>query len=104
MKKTIIFSTAVALGLSLASCDDFLTEDVRGSENLDTYFKTDEAVGYAGVVLVEVVVGKTGIFGSAAFAGPCLGPYLRRPQQRRPAHRCRQGLHRQPLPRPHTRS
>lgn len=55
MKKTIIFSTAVALGLSLASCDDFLTEDVRGSENLDTYFKTEEEVNsYIGGCYFEI--------------------------------------------------
>ena len=45
MKKSII-SGAVALALSftMASCDDFLTEDVHGSENLDTYFQSEAEV------------------------------------------------------------
>lgn len=44
MKKTIIYSAAAALLMSMTSCDDFLTEEVRGSENLDTYFQTEEEV------------------------------------------------------------
>lgn len=44
MKKSLIFGAALAMMLSTASCDDFLTEDVRGSENLDTYFQSEEEV------------------------------------------------------------
>ena len=43
--KKLIYSLAVLAGISLTtSCNDFLTEDVRGSENLDTYFSTPEDV------------------------------------------------------------
>lgn len=42
MKKTI-YSLALLAGMSLfTSCEDFLTEEARGQENLDTYFKTAE--------------------------------------------------------------
>lgn len=45
MKKHIILgAAALALGLTMASCDDFLTEDVHGSQNLDTYFADEEEV------------------------------------------------------------
>jgi len=45
MKKHIILgAAALAMGLTMVSCDDFLTEDVRGSENLDTYFQSEEEV------------------------------------------------------------
>lgn len=45
MKKHIITGVAaIALCIGLSSCDDFLTEDVRGSENLDTYFQSEEEV------------------------------------------------------------
>lgn len=55
MKKYIVLGAAVAMGLSLASCDDFLTEDVRGSENLDTYFQTEEEVNsYIGGCYFEI--------------------------------------------------
>ena len=41
MKKTYILALAVASLLTTTSCEDFLTEDVRGQENLDTYFQTE---------------------------------------------------------------
>lgn len=44
MKKSYIFTAALAAVMSLSSCDDFLTEDVRGEENLDTYFQTADEV------------------------------------------------------------
>ncbi len=44
MKKSIIYACAAVLALSASSCDDFLNEDVRGTENLDTYFQTEEEV------------------------------------------------------------
>ena len=44
MKKSIIYACAFAAAMLSASCDDFLTEDVRGKENLDTYFQTEEEV------------------------------------------------------------
>ena len=45
MKKHIIKgAAALALCLSLSSCDDFLTEDVHGSQNLDTFFANEEEV------------------------------------------------------------
>lgn len=34
----------MALAVSATSCDDFLTADVRGEENLDTYFQNEEEV------------------------------------------------------------
>lgn len=39
--KKIFYSLALLASLSLLSCDDFLTEDVRGQENLDSYFTTE---------------------------------------------------------------
>jgi hypothetical protein len=39
--KKIIYSLALLASMSLTSCDDFLTEDVRGQENLDSYFQTE---------------------------------------------------------------
>ena len=41
MKKLYIIILA-CLSLSLSSCEDFLDQDVRGQENLDTYFQTAE--------------------------------------------------------------
>ena len=39
MKKIFtIFVLACTLMFSTTSCEDFLTEEVRGSQNLDTYF------------------------------------------------------------------
>ncbi len=46
MKKLMMIA-ALAASFSLCSCDDFLTEDIRGSENLETYFKTQEEVDAA---------------------------------------------------------
>ena len=44
--------------MTLTSCDDFLTEDVRGSENLDTYFKNvDEVNSYVGGCYYEIAKG-----------------------------------------------
>lgn len=40
MKKIIILSALLAT-VSFTSCSDFLTEDVRGQENLDTYFQSE---------------------------------------------------------------
>lgn len=43
--KKLIYSLAAVAAISLTtSCNDFLTEDVRGSENLDTYFSTPDEV------------------------------------------------------------
>lgn len=45
MKKQIILgAAALAMGLTMTSCEDFLTEDVHGSQNLDTYFADQEEV------------------------------------------------------------
>lgn len=45
MKKSVFIGAAIAfLSLTLTSCDSFLTEDVRGSENLDTYFADQDQV------------------------------------------------------------
>lgn len=46
MKKIMILAAAAA-SLSLCSCDDFLTEDIRGRENLETYYSTQEEVDAA---------------------------------------------------------
>ncbi len=37
-------AAGVMASLSFASCNDFLTEDVRGTENLDTYFSSEDEV------------------------------------------------------------
>lgn len=58
MKKIFILSAAIAAAMTLSSCDDFLTEDVRGTENLDTYFKTaDEVNSYVGGCYFEIAKG-----------------------------------------------
>ena len=44
MKKLIYSLVALAGIATFSSCNDFLTEDVRGSENLETYFTTPEEV------------------------------------------------------------
>lgn len=41
MKKIYIFALAV-IGMLFSSCNDFLEENVRGQENLDTYFQGPE--------------------------------------------------------------
>ena len=57
--KKLIYSLAVLAGISLTtSCNDFLTEDVRGSENLDTYFSTPEEVEtYVGGCYYQIAKG-----------------------------------------------
>jgi hypothetical protein len=57
--KKIIYSLAVIAGMSaLTSCNDFLTEDIRGTENLDTYFQNeDEVNSYVGGCYFEITKG-----------------------------------------------
>lgn len=43
MKKSIILA-AIAATMTFSSCDDFLTEDLRGTENIETYFQSAEEV------------------------------------------------------------
>ena len=40
MKKILTILTMIA-SLTFTSCEDFLTEEVRGQQNLDTYFQSD---------------------------------------------------------------
>lgn len=40
--KKIIYIIALITSVTFAGCSDFLQEDVRGQENLDTYFQTEE--------------------------------------------------------------
>lgn len=40
--KKIIYIIALITSVTFAGCSDFLKEDVRGQENLDTYFQTEE--------------------------------------------------------------
>lgn len=49
MNRLYKLGAVVAATFMLSSCDDFLSEDVRGSENLDTYFQTaDEVNAFVG--------------------------------------------------------
>jgi len=58
MKKFIYSLAAIAAITSLASCNDFLTEDIRGTENLDTYFgNADEVDSYVGGCYFEIAKG-----------------------------------------------
>ena len=41
MKQLFIIFTLIA-SLTFTSCEDFLTEEVRGQQNLDTYFQSEE--------------------------------------------------------------
>ena len=41
MKKILTLLTMIA-SLTFTSCEDFLTEEVRGQQNLDTYFQSAE--------------------------------------------------------------
>jgi len=47
LNKIYIMTAVLAASMSLSSCDDFLTEDVRGTENLDTYYTTTDEVNKA---------------------------------------------------------
>lgn len=52
IRKTIILLVSA---LILTSCEDFLTQDVRGTENIDTYFQTEEEVNaYVGGCYREI--------------------------------------------------
>lgn len=43
---------------TLTSCNDFLTEDVRGQENLETYFSSEEEVNsYVGGCYFQIAKG-----------------------------------------------
>lgn len=57
--KKLIYSLAAIAGMSMmASCDDFLTEESRGNENLDTYFSSQEEVdSYVGGCYFEIAKG-----------------------------------------------
>lgn len=55
MKKLIYTLAAAAALTTMASCDDFLTEEIRGTENLDTYFgSADEVNSYVGGCYYEI--------------------------------------------------
>ena len=41
MKQILVILTVIA-SLTFTSCNDFLTEEVRGQQNLDTYFQNVE--------------------------------------------------------------
>lgn len=58
MKKLIYTLAAAAALTTMASCDDFLTEEIRGTENLDTYFgSADEVNSYVGGCYFEIAKG-----------------------------------------------
>lgn len=58
MKKIIYSLVAIAGALCLTGCDDFLTEDVRGTENLNTYLQNEEEVNaYVGGCYFEIAKG-----------------------------------------------
>ena len=58
MKKLIYTLAAAAALTTMASCDDFLTEEIRGTENLDTYFgSADEVNSYVGGCYYEIAKG-----------------------------------------------
>lgn len=42
MKKTLYILAAALISMNMVSCSDFLDQPVRGKENLDTYFQTEE--------------------------------------------------------------
>ena len=45
--KHILLILTVLVSLTFTSCNDFLTEEVRGQQNLDTYFQNvDEAKSF----------------------------------------------------------
>lgn len=43
MKQIFVILTLIA-SLTFTSCDDFLTEEVRGKQNLDTYFQNEDEI------------------------------------------------------------
>ena len=58
INKKSIYSLLAAVAVGMTSCDGFLTQDVRGTENLDTYFKTaDEVNSYVGGCYFEIAKG-----------------------------------------------
>lgn len=58
MKKFIYSLVAAASVLSFSACDDFLNEDIRGTENLETYFLTaDDVNSFVGGCYFEIAKG-----------------------------------------------
>ncbi len=58
MKKIIYTLTALLCMTMSVSCDDFLNEEVRGKENLDTYFSNpDEAEAYVAGCYYQIAKG-----------------------------------------------
>lgn len=43
MKKIMIFA-AIAAAMTFSSCDDFLSEELRGTDNIETYFQSADDV------------------------------------------------------------
>lgn len=43
MKQIFVILTLIA-SLTFTSCDDFLNEEVRGKQNLDTYFQNEDEI------------------------------------------------------------
>ena len=44
MKKTILFTAILAVGLNLTSCEDFLSEDNPNKIPVENYFTTENDV------------------------------------------------------------
>lgn len=57
--KKLIYTFALAAAMStLTGCNDFLTEDIRGTENLETYFSSaDEVNSYVGGCYFQIAKG-----------------------------------------------
>ena len=53
MKQILAILTLIA-SLTFTSCEDFLTEEVRGQQNLDTYFQSVEEHQYGMVTFRNV--------------------------------------------------
>ena len=63
MKQILAILTLIA-SLTFTSCEDFLTEEVRGQQNLDTYFQSVEEPSHSSPVATRPslsVVGGTSI-------------------------------------------
>lgn len=59
MKKILTILTMIA-SLTFTSCEDFLTEEVRGQQNLDTYFQSaEEAEAFITVVNSSQLIWKS---------------------------------------------
>lgn len=58
MKKTILFTAILAVGLNLTSCEDFLSEDNPNKIPVENYFTTENDVERLYGITFRVLYGR----------------------------------------------